>query len=749
MQARVVAYVVSLTVLAVAVSIRWLLDPLMGDTLPLVTLFAAVAITVWRGGYLSALLVVLLGYAACAYLFIEPRGSLDLSEARNFTGLIAYLFTCSIIIGLGEATRRARRQVEFRGETLRVTLGSMGDAVITTDPEARITSLNAVAVSLTGWTQDAAAGQALESVFKIINEQTRQPAANPAMRALREGVIAGLANHTLLIRKDGRELPIDDSAAPIRDRDNRILGCVLIFRDITERQLLEQELEKRHQAARVLASIVESSQDAIISKSLDGIIHSWNAAAERLFGYRAEETIGKHITLIIPPNRLGEEEQIISRIRQGERVNHFDTVRLRKNGDTVDISLTISPVFDEAGRVIGASKIAREITDRKESEERIYGLMAELKESDRRKDEFLAMLSHELRGPLAPIANMLEIMNRAPGDQELVKQACETMERQLGQLVRLVDDLMDVSRITKDKIELRKERTELGVVIHQAVEVCTPLAERAQHEVKVTIPPEPIYVDGDPVRLVQIFSNLLSNACKYTKPGGIVSVTLERHGSDAVITVADTGVGISSDKLQSIFDTFAQVDRSLGFSQGGLGIGLTLVKRLVEMHDGVVKATSEGAGHGSQFRVHLPILLKTAVRSQPAIKPQTSMRPRRVLVVDDNVDAAISLVRLLRLAGHETSVAHDGLEAIRAAEQYGPDIILLDIGLPNIDGHTACRRIREHPWGKKIIIIALTGWSQDEDRFKSKEAGFDAHMVKPLNWDALMQLFGEEQPASV
>jgi CheY-like chemotaxis protein len=367
--------------------------------------------------------------------------------------------------------------------------------------------------------------------------------------------------------------------------------------------------------------------------------------------------------------------------------------------------------------------------------------MAELRETDRRKDEFLATLSHELRGPLAPIANMLELMKRAPGDEKVLREARETFERQLKQLVRLVDDLIDVSRITRDKIELKKERVALADVIQQAVETSRPLAECGGHAMKALLPPEQIYLDGDRARLVQVFANLLSNGCKYTEKPGRISITVERHGSDAVVVVADTGLGIPTDKLASVFEMFTQLDRNSERSQGGLGIGLTLVKRLVEMHGGSVEARSQGLGYGSEFRVHLPIMLEHDRRETPRVSAAPPrVAPRSILVVDDNVDAARSLVRLLRVSGHKTHVAHDGPAGVAAAEQYQPDVVLMDVGLPKFDGHEACRQIREQPWGKAMLIIALTGWSQEEDRRKSKEAGFDAHMVKPLNYDALMRL---------
>jgi PAS domain S-box-containing protein len=557
---------------------------------------------------------------------------------------------------------------------------------------------------------------------------------------LREGTVIGLANHTVLIRKEGTERPIDDSAAPVKDGQGNLIGCVLVFRDVTERRRLENENAARLAATGLLASIVESSGDAILSKSLDGIIQTWNAAAHLLFGYTAEQAVGKHISLIIPSDRAEEEDHIISRIRAGERVDHFETVRLRSDGQPIHVSLTISPIKDEQGHVVGASKIAREITDRKQAEERTYGLLTELKNADRRKDEFLATLAHELRGPLAPLRNMLEIIKRAEGNGTLLQQARDTMERQLRQMVRLVDDLLDMSRISRNKLELRKERIELASVVQHAVEMCRPLAQCAKHEITVTFPPEPIYVNADPVRLAQVFSNLLNNSCKYTEPEGRIGLTAERQGSDVVVTVEDNGTGIPPEMLSRIFEMFTQVDRSLERAHGGLGIGLTLVKRLVELHGGRVEAFSEGPGRGSKFEVRLPILVEGPNAKTPEPSERHTIAAHRILVVDDNRDSATSLALLLKLIGNETHTAHDGLEAVEAAERFRPDAVLLDIGLPKLNGYDACRRIREQLWGKHMLLVALTGWGQEEDRRRSKVVGFDQHMVKPVDLDALQAM---------
>jgi PAS domain S-box-containing protein len=720
--------------------LRKFLDPLMGDAYPLVTLFGAVAAAVWAGGYRSAIVVTILGYLVCAYLFIPTRGAVTF-EIPNIVGLIAYLFTCSLIIGIGEAMRFARHRAAERGEILRVTLASIGDAVMTTDIEGRVTYMNAVAESLTGWTAREAKGQALENVFRIISEEGRQILESPVIRALREGAVVGLANHTILIGKDGVERPIDDSVAPIKDEHGGTSGCVLIFRDVSERRRWERYEADRLLSARLLASIVESSDDAIISKSLDGMIRSWNAAAERLFGYPADEAIGRHITMIIPPERIAEEDHIIASLKAGRRVEHFETERVRRDGERILVALTISPVKNDEGIVVGASKIVRDVTQRRQLEDHLRKMAADLSEVDRRKNEFLATLAHELRNPLAPLSSMLEILKRTCGDGEVVTQAVETMERQLGQLVRLVDDLLDLNRITHNRLELRMGSIELVSIVRQAVQACQPIAASSGHDLQLHAPRDTIHLQGDPVRLSQVFGNLLSNSCKYTDPGGTISVTIERRGANAFVIVRDNGSGIPSDKLQSIFEMFRQIDRPLEKSQGGLGIGLTLVKRLVEMHSGSIEARSAGEGHGSEFVVQLP----TGARSPEAEIAEPSAgaeptRPRRILVIDDNRDAASSLTLLLQISGNEVYMAHDGASGLKAIEKHRPEVVFLDIGLPGMSGYEVCRRLRESPWGKKILVVALTGWGQEEDRRKSQEAGFDGHLVKPVDYAVLVRL---------
>ncbi|TWU14332.1 Alkaline phosphatase synthesis sensor protein PhoR [Symmachiella macrocystis] len=951
-----------------------------------------------------------------------------------------------------------RKTEQFRRERERflVTLSSIGDGVIITDSNGQVKFLNAVVEQITGSGNADAQGKPLDVIFRVINEQSRQPVEKPVDRAERQGQVVGLTDQSLLIAKDGTEKAIEDSAAPIRTTDGKFAGCVIVFRDVTERRRLEREGTTGEETSRLLAAIITSSNDAIISKTLDGMIQSWNAAAEHIFGYTAEQAIGRHISMLIPDERTEEEDQIISKLREGQRVEHFDTVRLRSNGEKVFVSLTISPIRNAESRIIGASKIARDITKQKEAEERlreseerfvqlgnaisqlawmaqpdghidwyndrwyeytgmtfqemegwgwqsvhapdvlpevihgwqkalessepfnmvfplrgadgefrpfltqvlpfrdgdgkitrwfgtntdisaikrtedelrearsrlestlaaadigtwefdsvksivradsnlarmfdvnledessgsleiyikaihpddkervtagiqqaiaagstyenefriigsdekirwvvargrvdrddagqairlpgvvmdiserkqvekalqeskeqlrialdsaelgtwnvdpatnhltshdrfriifhgcvdpityeqafdaihpddqqrirdamaeatrpenptryaeeyrvvhpngitrwVFGkgsanfeptdagrrlvsfdgtvmditqqrkmqeelraLASRLSETDRRKDEFLATLAHELRNPLAPIRTGLEIMKSVMDDPATMEEIRCTMERQTQQLIMLVDDLLDVSRISKGKLELRKCRVKLADVIQSAVEASNSFIVESNHKLITAIPAEPIYMDADPNRLAQVVSNLLKNSIKYTPEGGRIRLSAERHGNDVVISVEDNGLGIPAEMLDRIFEMFAQIDRPQEKGHTGLGIGLSLVKSLVEMHEGQIEVHSEGTGKGSLFSVRLPIHIETHAQepSLPRIdQTATVSTNQKVLVVDDNKAGAKMLSMIVKMLGNDVRKAYDGQQGIEVA----------------------------------------------------------------------------------
>ena len=392
--------------------------------------------------------------------------------------------------------------------------------------------------------------------------------------------------------------------------------------------------------------------------------------------------------------------------------------------------------FDGAGRFLGFVGVVIDIHESKLGEEK-------LKEADRRKDEFLATLAHELRNPLAPVLNSVSVIRQSGSDRGLIDRATEIMDRQLSHMVRLIDDLLDAARITTGKLELRKARVDLSIVLMNAVEANRPLIDQMGHELKLSLPPT-TYLFGDPVRLTQVVSNLINNAAKYTDKGGQILIAARQHDNEAVITIKDSGIGIPADMQARIFDTFAQVDRSLTRSQGGLGLGLTLVKHLIELHGGTVSVQSDGQGSGSEFTIRLPLApLQDHAEAVTTNEPTTNRFHLSVLIVDDNLDAGESLATILRLHGNDVMVASDGHEALRLVASRRPEVVILDIGLPGLDGYEVARRIRSQPWGRGMLLLAVSGWGQSEDKRRSAEAGVDHHLVKPVNPFDIEQLLAD------
>jgi PAS domain S-box-containing protein len=518
------------------------------------------------------------------------------------------------------------------------------------------------------------------------------------------------------------------------------------------RARLEEELIERRRAeegSRRLAAIVESSEDAIISKDLNGRITSWNTAAQRIFGYEEHEVLGKSVLLLMPPERHNEEPGILERIRRGDRIEHYETVRRRKDGTLLDISLTVSPIRDGTGKIVGASKIARDISDRKRADETLKRQHEMLKEVDQRKNEFLAMLGHELRNPLAAIKNAAEEFT--DGDQDATKWAAGVVQRQTAQLSRLVDDLIDVARITRGRIELRRDNLDVGPIILRAVETARPLISERRHSLEVRIPEETLLVCADSARLEQLLVNLLTNAAKYTDPGGTIGLNAKKSGKWVMITVEDNGIGISPELLPYIFDLFVQEPRGLDRSRGGLGLGLALSKSLAEMHGGELSVKSRGPGCGSSFTVRLPVLAgkiepaTATVGAEPG-REGNEASPRRILVVDDNRDSAQGMRRLLERRGFVVAVAHDATEGLAMAAQFAADVFLLDLGLPGKDGYQLAAELHQAGF-QDAIYIAISGYAQPQDVENSIAAGFDDHLAKPVDIDAVLKVISESGPA--
>jgi len=483
----------------------------------------------------------------------------------------------------------------------------------------------------------------------------------------------------------------------------------------------------------LLAAIVESSDDAIVSKTLEGRILTWNAGATRIFGYRAEEAIGQPITLIIPPELHQQEREILDRVRHGERVDHFDTVRVTRDGRRIPISLTVSPIRNRDGVIIGASKVARDISDRKRVERATLETEQALLDADRRKDDFLAQLSHELRNLLAPVRYALAANRKREQTLEQRWRSDEIIERQLTRMGRLLDDLLDLARVKRGTLELRKVATDLGAALQESIETAQPFISAKDHTLTVDLPAQPIWIDADPERLAQVFSNLLINAAKYTDQGGRIELRALRSASDVVVSIRDNGIGVATGMLPQLFGMFTQAPAALPRAEGGLGVGLALVQGLVRLHGGAVEAHSEGPGKGSEFVVRLPVgELHRASDSATATNGLCAEEQLRVLVVDDNRDAADTCAMLLEISGHEVQKAYSGTEALTAAAGFRPQVLLLDIDLPDLNGYTLAQRVRATDWGREALLIAVSGWGQEEDRRRALAAGFDHHLTKPI-----------------
>jgi two-component system CheB/CheR fusion protein len=444
----------------------------------------------------------------------------------------------------------------------------------------------------------------------------------------------------------------------------------------------------------------------------------------------------------MPPDRVNEEEEILTRIARGELVDHYETVRRRKDGRLVDISLTVSPMRDSSGQLIGAAKIARDITARKRLEAEARQVREDLVAADRRKDEFLAMLGHELRNPLSAVVHGLALLGKEAQDPARSEELRWMMQHQTGRMKILIDQLLDITRVISGKIELAKDRVNVVDVVQSAVETVR-LADAKHHAIEVS-PPETgsAIVIGDAVRLTQVVENLLMNSVKYTPVSGKIEVEVEVRNDAVLILVRDQGIGMSAEFLPHAFETFSQEVRALDRAQGGLGLGLPLVRRLVEMHGGVVTAASGGSGLGSEFVVTLPRELSAGrKRRSPLAAPATPepARPRRILVVDDERANAESLADLLEEDGHQTLAVHDGPSALAAARTFAPDVVLLDLGLPGMSGYEVASRLRGEPSGSSILVIAVTGYQPDGPRLE--QAGFDRHLIKPTSTKKLYEVF--------
>jgi PAS domain S-box-containing protein len=495
-----------------------------------------------------------------------------------------------------------------------------------------------------------------------------------------------------------------------------------------------------------LTALIESADDAIISKTLEGIITSWNKGAERIFGYTADEVIGQPVTILIPEGQEDEEPAILARLRAGERIEHYETIRLRKDGTRIDISLTVSPIKGPNGDIIGASKIARDITEQRQARKELDEAYRQAEESSRLKEEFLATISHELRTPLSAILGWARMLRLGQLSKENAAKALDTIERNARAQAQLIDDLLDVSRIVTGKLRMDVRPSDPNSFIDAAVEAVRPAAEAKGVRLQKVIDTGLISIPGDPVRLQQVIWNLLSNAIKFTPRGGRVQIRSERVNSHLEIVVSDTGQGISPDFLPHVFDRFRQADQKASRQHGGMGLGLAIVRHLVELHGGNVSATSEGEGQGATFTVRLPIspiyqVDPSGARVHPAARdllPANDTTERldglRILIVDDEPDTRDLLRQGLEYCGANVRLAGSAAEAVDAIVAEVPDILISDIGMPGIDGYDLIRQIRQLPAdaGGKVAAIALTAYTRVEDRLQALRAGYDMHVPKPV-----------------
>jgi PAS domain S-box-containing protein len=965
---------------------RFAVGPWLDWRLPFITFFPAVALAVLLIGPGPAALVAVLGVLAANYLFVDAGLKLALDNSTALTAYSAYLVSCLLIIAAGSIARRRHantagnlKSVVESEANFRLVADNAPMLIWVADEAGKGTYFNKRWLEFTGRTLEQELGDGwLGSV----------PVADAAALAVHERAFATQSSFTTQFRLrsgGGQYRWMLDTGAPFFDPDGKFRGFVGSCLDITD-------LKKADESRAWLAAIVSTSSDAIVSKTLDGIILSWNEGAERIFGYTSSEAVGRSIDLIIPPELLDEEREILARLRRGERIQHFEAVRVRKDGRRIDVGLTISPIRDETGRIVGASKTAHDITEHKralaaltESESRyraviesqsemlvrfrpdgtilfangayartqgldhdaligrsfwdfipeqeqpkVRALLARLtpatpevrienqletadgirwtlwtnralrfdsagavleaqstgiditdrkraeqalsdseqrfawfmhhlpglawikdthgryvyaneataqafntprdslvgktdfdifdaktagqfrdndlralgmseglqtvetlehqdgavhhsivskfkipgaedrptlvggvaiditerrraeealRESGRRKDEFLAVLGHELRNPLAPLRNGIELLKEWSGVEPRAERVLAMMDRQLSHLLRLVSDLLDISRIGRGKAEIKLGRIDLRAVIDAAAEQAQPLITERGHALNVQQSAIPLAVTGDFERLVQVVTNLLTNAATYTEAGGRIDLRTEVVGGEAVVRVTDTGLGIAREHLDTVFEPFSQVvGQTAQVGARGLGIGLALCREIVRMHGGRIEARSAGLGHGSEFRVSLPLTqVKATVQdAEPPAPRRMPTLARRILVVDDNEDASESLQRILEIYGHTVRAVTDGRTALEALESFRPSVVLLDIGLPDVDGYEVARRIRATPHGRNICLCAITGWGQAEDKRRAREAGFDEHMTKPVDLGALTALIARE-----
>jgi PAS domain S-box-containing protein len=728
---------------AVALMLRFLLDPLLGSAMPFAALFAAVAFAVWVGGWPTALVAAVAGFVAAEWLFVEPRFDVRPSEAMAPVALV-YGISAGVIIWLGESMRRARSAFRQATSQIRAAVAEANTR------EARlrfITDAAPMLISYIGADQryrqaNAAYGHWFGRQRRdVVGRTMRDVLGDQAWRAVSPYVDRALLGEEVRFESwvpyaTGGPRWIQGAYVPDVGADGTVEGFVALVHDVTARKVAEAALRESEEKFR---RIVETANEGIWLLDDRACVTFANQRMSELIGYGAEEMLGRAKWDFLPARDREWGHQLFERRRAGIS-EQIDLCFEHKTGRQVWMIMAAKPVIDEHGVFLGTLDMFTDVTERKRLEGELEDRVSELAEADRRKDAFIATLSHELRNPLAPMRNGVALLRELrPGGPEFGSVRA-LLERQVDQLTRLTDDLLDASRMSRDRLELRREMVELEAVVQNAVETSRPAIEAGGHALEIALPEQPVWLDADPARLAQVFTNLLNNAASYTPRGGLIRLIGTLASDRVEVVVEDSGIGIEPQHLANVFDLFSQVNTQLDRPKGGLGIGLALVRGLVELHGGTVEARSEGLGCGSAFAVTLPLPREPRASAPARPQPASSPTARRILVVDDNRDAAESLVLLLKLRGHDVREVHDGPAAVREASAFRPDAVLLDIGLPGMSGYEVAERIRGEAWSRAAVLVAVTGWGQEADKRRSREAGIDHHLTKPVDLALLDEL---------
>jgi PAS domain S-box-containing protein len=603
-------------------------------------------------------------------------------------------------------------------------------AVFLLDPQGHVISWNRGAQLIKGYAPDEIIGRHF-SVFYPPDALRSGWPQHELEIAAREG---SFEDEGFRVRKDGSRFWANVVITTLRDEDGRLLAFSKVTRDLSERRLHDEALRQSEERFRLLVDGVLDY--AIFMLDPSGVVSSWNRGAAKINGYRREEIVGKHFSNFYLPEdvQAGKPWSELAAARREGRAED-EGWRVRKDGERFWARVVVSALYDPAGHLRGFAKVMQDLSARRH--------VQELEAAAQRLNEFVAMLAHEIRNPLAPIRSALTLMDRSAPDDPVQEKMRRTIDRQSQRLGRIANDMIEISRVTRGALSIEKQPVEVAQIVERAMEAARPAIDAARHSVSVELPAEPLFVSGDLDRLVQVLANLLDNAARYTPDGGRIVVLARREREHVELSVRDTGRGIPADEIGAVFQMFVQGRSPLRRVGSGLGVGLALARSIVELHGGSIEAKSEGEGKGAEFRVRLPASgapPREEAQSRPA--PQGRSPARRVLIVDDNADAAVSLNLFVQALGHETLLAYDGEHALQAFDEFRPHIVLLDIGLPDINGYEVARRLRMRGGG--VRIIAVTGWGQPEDRRQSAEAGFDLHLVKPVDETQLLQVLGAQ-----